>query len=208
MEKEVKVKEHTQITLALKSEKGSLSPFFPVLQNGFAVKTRTRCSIKTLMCEQFGVDANYFENRIQTIFLNGKPVDDAETAIVKDGSTLALSAAVGGLVGSTFRRGGSLAVFRDGITYRERYEISGKDGAGMVTVKLFNLLVRELGPAFLKEGIWVNKQDAEGAMKDLFDMPLSSVEFLAKDGREMSLEQLTVLDWSEEPEDVLLSVVI
>ena len=92
--KEAKVKGQTQITLSLKSEKGSLSSFFPLLQKGFAVKTQAGNSIKNLLCDQFGVDAGYLEDRIQTIFLDGKPVDDAETAIVKSGSTVALSAAM------------------------------------------------------------------------------------------------------------------
>jgi hypothetical protein len=207
-EKEAKVKEHTQITIALKSQKGSLSFFFPLLQEGFAVKTQAGCSIKDLLCEEFGVDANYLEDRIQTIFLDGKPVDNAETAIVKEGSTVALSAAMPGLVGSTFRRGGVLAAFRNGITYREKDEISGIEGAETVTVKLFNLLVGELGPVFLQKGILVKKQDAERALKDLLEMSLSSVEFFEKDGREISHEQFAALDWSEEPEDVLLSVML
>ena len=200
------MKEHTHIKLALKSEKGSLSSFFPLLQKGFAVKTQAGNSIKNLLCEQFHVNADYLEDRIQTIFLDGKPVDDAETARVKNGCTVALSAAMPGLVGSTFRRGGALAAFRNGITYREQDDIPEEDRAETVTVKLFNLLVGELGPAFLQEGIWVKKEDAEIALRDLFDMPLPSVEFLEKDGRKMSPEQFAALNWSEEPADVLLSV--
>ncbi len=202
------MKEYTHIKLVLKSGKGSLSPFFSLVQKGFAIKARAGSSIKNLLCEQFGVDANYVEDRIQTIFLDGKPVDDVETAIVKDGCTLALSAAVGGLVGSTFRRGSALAAFRDEITYREQDEISGLDGAETVTVKLFNLLVGELGPAFLREGITVKKLDAERVLKDLFKMPMYSVEYLEKDGREITPEQFAALNWSIAQGDVHLSVLI
>ncbi len=202
------MKKYTHIKLALKSGKGSISPFFSLLQTGFTIKARAGSSIKNLLCEQFGVDANYFEDRIQTIFLDGKPVDDAETAIVKDGCTLALSAAVGGLVGSTFRRGSALAAFRDDITYQEQDELSAMEGAETVTVKLFNLLVGELGPTFLQEGIWVKKQDAERVLKDLFDMPVDSVDFLEKDGREVSPQKFAALNWSKEQGDVHLSVMI
>ncbi len=202
------MKEYTHFKLALKSGKGSLSPFFSLLQEGFAIKAQAGSSIKNLLCEQFGVDANYFEDRIQTIFLDGKPVDDAETAIVKDDCTVALSAAVGGLVGSTFRRGSALAALRNEITYSEQDERSGMDGAETVTVKLFNLLVGELGPTFLQQGIWVKKQAAKSVLKDLFNMPLHCVEFLEMDGRQISLEQFAALEWSEEPGNVHLSVMI
>ncbi len=200
------MKDHAHIKLTLKSDKGSLSPFFSLLQKGFEIKARAGSSIKNLLCEQFGVGTNYFEDRIQTIFLDGKPVDDAETAIVKDGCTLALSAAVGGLVGSTFRRGSALAAFRSGITYREQDELTRLDRAETVKVKLFNLLVSELGPVFLQKGISVKKQDAVGVLKDMFNMSLYSVEFLEKDGRKISPEQFAALNWSKEQGDVLLSV--
>lgn len=36
---------------------------------------------------------------------------------------------------------------------------------GMITLKLFNLLVAEIGPAFLERGIWVKT----GIMNDLIE---------------------------------------
>jgi hypothetical protein len=56
-----------------------------------------------VLCDQFQVETDYLENRIKTIFLDGKPVDDEDKAVLKNGSTLALSAAMPGLVDSTFR---------------------------------------------------------------------------------------------------------
>ena len=202
------MKAYTQINVDLKPDEGGLSPFFPLLQKGFAIKARAGSSIKNLLCEQLGVDADYFEDRIQTIFLDGKPVDDAETAIVRDGCTVALSAAMPGLVGSTFRRGGALAAFRNGITHRERTGIFGMEGDETVTVKLFNLLIGELGPVFLQEGIWIHHRDAKRALRDLSESPFSCVELLEKDGREIPLDPFAALDWPEEPGDVLLRVTI
>ena len=54
--------------------------------------------------------------------LDGKPVDDIGAALVQDGSTLALSAAMPGLVGATLRRGGAYSSFRSAITYHETGE--------------------------------------------------------------------------------------
>jgi len=66
------------------------------------------CSIKNLLCNQFDITPEYLSDRISTIFLNGKPVDDVESAIIKDNSILALSGAMPGLVGATFRKGGGV----------------------------------------------------------------------------------------------------
>jgi hypothetical protein len=86
--------------------------FFQLLQQGFAVKVQAGCSVKTLLCEQLGLSPEYLEERIQTIFLDGRPVDDVNSAIIEDGSTLALSAAMPGLAGATLRKGGYYAPMR------------------------------------------------------------------------------------------------
>jgi len=89
------------VRLSLTLEPDKIHGFFPLLRQGFMVRARVGCSIKTMLCEQFGVSPEYMEDRIKTIFLDGKTVDDVDSAIIKDGSTLALSAAMPGLVGAT-----------------------------------------------------------------------------------------------------------
>ncbi len=128
--------------------------FSPLLQAGFFVTARTGCSVKTLLCSQFGIDEEYVTRRITTMFLDSRPVDKMESTLVRDGATLALSCAMPGLVGATLRRGGFYAAFREGISCREE---SGeiRAGIGSVRIKLFNLLMGELGPLFLGRGITV-----------------------------------------------------
>jgi len=93
--------------------------FFQLMQRGFMVKIRVGCSIKSLLCNQLGLSQEYLEERIQTILLDGRPVDDVESAIVKQESTLALSAALPGLVGATLRKGGYYAPLRSHISHSE-----------------------------------------------------------------------------------------
>lgn len=143
----------TTLTLVLKQDK--ISVLFPLLQEGFQVAAKVGCSIQSLLCDQFGLNPDYLADRISTIFLNGKPVDDASSAMVLDGSTLALSAAMPGLVGATFRKAGCLAAFRGSITYTKRDDASATCHDGFVTLKLFNLLLKEMGPPFLGRGIWI-----------------------------------------------------
>ena len=133
-----------------------------LLAPSFSVKVRVGIDLKTFVCSELGVHEAYFENRIQTIFLDSKPVDDVATAPVHDGSVLALSAAMPGLVGATFRKGGQYSWMRRSISH------AGDDRLdtvrdGWVTVKLFNMVLKELGPGFLERGVWIEGSRVQGA---------------------------------------------
>ena len=206
--KEVKLKENTHITLSLTLDKPDFSLFSPLLQQGFRITAQVGRSMKHLLCEQLKVEADYLAERINTIFLDSKPVDDVDTAIVNDGSTVALSASMPGLVGATFRRGGVLATFRSGISCQGKGENADVPEEGTVKIKLFNLLVGELGPVFLSVGIWAKKEDVEDVINAGADTLQSFIRSAEKDGHEISLDQLAVLNWDEAPENVFLKAVV
>lgn len=132
-----------------------LRRFFPLLGGGFDILTEVDLTVSAWFCSQPGLATDYLKNRIQTIFLDGKAVDDPEKAIVKDGSTLALSAAMPGLVGATFRKGGRYAALRCEISH-SREKASGKRITGLLTLKLFNMVAAEIGPVFLRQAVRVN----------------------------------------------------
>ncbi len=134
-----------------------VSYFFLLLQQGVTVRSRTGISVASLLREEIGADPMMIE-KIQSIILEGKPVDDLESAVIKDGSVLALSAAMPGLVGATLRRGGMYSSFRCAITY---HETGGEhvQGEGRVQIKLFNLLMAELGPGLLQKGVILRSED-------------------------------------------------
>jgi hypothetical protein len=129
-----------------------LREFFPLFQQGVAVGVRVGCTLALLLRDEFGLDEAYVEQRITTIFLDSKPIDDVHRAIVRDGSTIALSGAMPGLVGATMRRGGYYAPMRGAISLREGAN-PGIQGYGTVRVKLFNLLLPELAPVLLRRGV-------------------------------------------------------
>ncbi len=141
-----------------------ISRFFPLLQGGFVITARVGCSIDRFLREEIGAGAEIIE-KIQSVFLDGRPVDNLGSAIVRDGSTLAFSAALPGLVGATMRRGGAYSSFRGPITYRETVGIC-PEGEGLVRLKLFNLIAGELGPGFLKKGILVKSSDLADFLKE------------------------------------------
>ena len=146
------------IRIVLEIDEALYTRFAPLFSKGVGVRARTGCSIEEFVCGQLGISQEYLEERIKTIFLDGKPVDDYRTASVGDGSLLALSAAMPGLVGAVMRRGGYFASLRQTITYKgDPSDMSMQEGS--VTVKLFNLTVRELGPVLLQHGILIEAGD-------------------------------------------------
>ncbi len=160
------------------------------------MKVQVGCSIKDLFCGQFGLNPGYFEERVQTIFLDGNPVDDAGSAVVRAGSHIALSAAMPGLVGAVFRKGGYYSSLRKEISYKEGVK-QGSQRDGVVFIKLFNLLLKDLGPDFLGRGIWVEGKDLDDFFKRQskgFENGFSSA---LMDGRELGLEQLSTMQWPD-----------
>ncbi|MCA1961542.1 MAG: hypothetical protein LDL33_12190 [Desulfomonile sp.] len=134
------------------------SDFLELLQKGFKLKITVGKSVRRVLCGRLGMSNEYLDGRINTIFLDGKPVDDVDTAIIKDGATLALSAAMPGFVGAALRKGGYYAAMRKGITHVPEQECAG-DEQGFFTLKLYNLVADEMGPFFLSSGIFVEASD-------------------------------------------------
>ena len=146
--------------LKLELEAEHISALFWFLQSGFVVTgVEVGCSVRTFIAAQLGMSQEFIHDCISTTFLDGKPVDDLDAAVVRDGSRLALSSALPGLVGATMRSGGVLASLRSSITYKETGICTG--GNGTIHVKLFNMVMEEAGPDLLRTGILVSGSDLE-----------------------------------------------
>ena len=144
--------------LNLVARSDQITGFIKLIQSGFRMQVKTGLSIKELLCDHLGISDDYLHNRIQTIFIDGKAVDNEDNAWVYDGARIALSAAMPGLVGATFRKGGQYASFRGTISYTEPKN-SGVKGEGEITLVFFNMVANELGPAFLQKGIIIDGQN-------------------------------------------------
>jgi len=144
-------------TLRMILPQDQLSAFFPLLQQGVRLQVQVGCSIMNLLVKQFGIAEDYVIERITTLFLDGKAIDAPERAYVKEGSTVALSSAMPGLVGATMRRGGHLAAMRGTITYQDQKQV--ESGTGRIKVKLFNMVMAELGAIFLAHGILLSSDE-------------------------------------------------
>lgn len=142
------------------SDAGAVARLF---QKQFLIEAEVGQSVRDLLTLQYGIDREMVDTRVKTVLLDSQPVDDIDRAIIRDGSTLALSGAMPGLVGAILRAGSFYAPMRGTITYHADARERDLSGSGTVTVKLFNTLVAFLGPYFLRKGIVVSAADFAGA---------------------------------------------
>jgi hypothetical protein len=194
-------------SLHLTVSTGQLARFHSLLREGFLVEVEPGCTIKALLCGQFMVSPEYLEARVQTVFLDGKPVDDLDRTVIPAGATLALSAAMPGLVGATLRRGGYYAPLRAEITHRE-LTTHTETGASRVRIKLFNLLAPELASIFLARGIWLS---GSGLREFLTRQPedfWAGCQTIQLDGTTITATALRSMTWSNESGPVRLCVTV
>jgi len=148
------------IRLHLHVDASGVHLFYSLLEKGVVLTTRTGCSLRDFLCGQLGLSDDYLDQRVQTLFLDARPVDDVDKAVVRDGSILALSAAMPGLVGATMRKGGRYAAFRKDISQHDD-ECGICETSGRVTLKLFNMVAKEVGGRLLETGVEVDGHDLQ-----------------------------------------------
>jgi hypothetical protein len=141
-----------EITLTMPET--AVARFVPILGEGIFLRGPSGQTVEDFLVKSAGVSPAYLKERVQTVFLDGRALDDFGTARVMDGATLALSAAMPGLAGAVLRRGGRYAPMRRQISHEARCA-QAAPGEIFVVLKLFNMIARELGPEFLRQGILV-----------------------------------------------------
>jgi hypothetical protein len=157
-------------TQVLQLSADQLNTFFPLLQKGVTVPAVVGCTLKSLLCDQFAIPADYVTDRITTIFIDNRPVDDLDRSLVQDGSRVTLSAAMPGLVGATMRRGGFYAALRQGISHAMDRGAAAAE-SGTVRMKLFNLLLEELGPLVLARGLILEPDELTDLLQNIPGRP-------------------------------------
>jgi len=197
--------ENKKSTIILKVGEKLIPSFSSLLGQGFGINVQVGCSVRELLCQQLGITADYIDTRIQTIFLNGKSVDDVDTAVIKEGSVLALSAAMPGLVGAVLRRGGYLAPMRSQISHPIDQKAAYKKEE-MIVLKLFSLLVRELGPSFLQKGIWLEGNQFKGFLNRQSDIFFKEILSVKINGENVDLDRLDKTEW--EGRNVFLQLIL
>lgn len=136
----------------------------PILREGVGIGLRPGLSLRQTMVQDLGFCPECVEERVQTVFLDGSPVDDIDADSAVAGCTLALAGSLPGVAGIAMRRGSPVGVFREGIAHDITHNITHApphDEASRsatvellpVTLKLFNSVALECMAAVLEQGV-------------------------------------------------------
>ena len=127
----------------------------PLFREGVEVSVRPGRTLRQTMVEDLGFCPQCVEERVQTVFLNGSPVDDIDADAATPGCTLALAGALPGVAGIAMRRGSPVGVFREGITHEAAHQADRVGQPIPVTLKLFNSVALECLAWVLEQGVLV-----------------------------------------------------
>ena len=148
----------TEQHLHLRLPRKAIAKMGGLLGQGLLLKSPVGITLWDFLCNRLGLGEDYVQDKLQTVFVNGRAVDRFDTVHIKDGDTIALSSAMPGLVGATLRRGGHLAQIRAEISYQEDQDSPPTPADGTVLLKMFNVVARESGEQALAGQVWVPAQ--------------------------------------------------
>jgi hypothetical protein len=122
---------------------------------GIYFQTPEQITLNSFLREFLALDQDYIDNRIQTMFMDGKPVDDPEKTLIKKDCEIGLSAAMPGVFGAAFRKQGIYSGLRrqTGDDEKKPENDCIKNSPAMVKVKLFNQVAADIGNRLLKSGV-------------------------------------------------------
>ncbi len=146
-----------------------LTSWYFVLREGVHIEIQLGRSIQNILLLDFNLEQDTIQERISTIFLNRNPVDDLQTPVSTKNSTLTLSGAMPGFMGACMRVNSPYAPMRGSISeHQSGHPDSTEDHSrGPIKLKLFNLLVPEIGPKILRKGILLSRQRLEELLEQL-----------------------------------------
>lgn len=151
----------------------------PELQKGFYIATLEGTSVYSFLVDTCRMDESYIVQKVKTVLINGGPVDDVFNTGITGGGTCAVSGAMPGIVGAMMRMGSPYAAMRESITVKPgRSQEHGEKI--LIMLKLFNVVLSDRGPGFLKAGILVEK-------KRVLDLVAACRGEIAGDCREIML---------------------
>jgi hypothetical protein len=122
-----------------------------LLQSGIEVKSHAGIAIGNFLCDLDGFTEEYLASSVETLFLNGTPVDDLEQPVEGNSPVLAISAAMPGLAGAIFRKNSFHSALR--TTTKPLHSDQIKKEAITVTLKLFNSVAKDRGVELLLRGV-------------------------------------------------------
>lgn len=186
-----------EATLYIKTTSADIERLTPLFGSGVGIVTYDGIGLMSLLCDQLGMDRDYVDQRVQTVFVNSRAVDQLEQVILSADAVVALSAAMPGLVGATFRKQGLLAGFRKDISHVSDTSIHHDRHETVVTLKLFNLVAKELGPELLQRKVWLRGRQVPDLLKLLCTAEGMKNGTIVWDNELLSDEAMETFDWPD-----------
>lgn len=131
--------------------------FMPDLQSGFSIRAKEGVTIYSFLTEYCGLNDGYITEKVKTIMIDGGPVDDIFNTKIHDRGVCAVSGAMPGIVGAMMRIGSPYAAMRESITVKPDEGAEAEKDI-LVNLKLFNVILSDLGVEFLKRGILLEEK--------------------------------------------------
>jgi len=174
-------------SLSIRASAQNLAGLAALAREGLGVSIAAGRSLRQTLTDDLGLDAEFVECRIQTIFLDGSPVDDIDTDHARPGSALALAGALPGVAGICMQRDSRIGVFREGITHQSQ-GLPASQQSLRITLKLFNVIAEEALAQVLSRGVEVRC----GRLAELLDANPQALAHarLELDGRDISRQDL------------------
>lgn len=180
--------------------------FVELLQWGFLFRARDGATIREVVCDGLGVENEYLDGRVNTVFLNGRPIDNVDAAPVHQDAIVSLSASMPGFVGAAFRKGGFYAPMRAAISHIGDDAIPSGNVCD-IRIRLYNLVARELGPLLLERGVNFLVQHLRGFLDTRSEKFWSACRTIMVNNKEVSPRGLMkFLDALDPSSDVELCV--
>lgn len=137
--------------------RGALARYTSLLQAGIINTTAPTTTVGAFLASLPGFSENYINTRIETIFLNGLPLDDLTTVIKGPLAVLAVSGAMPGLAGAILRKNSFHAHLRTTTPHSSPSSPAHHtDRPTTLLLKVFNVIAAERGPDLLNKGCTMN----------------------------------------------------
>lgn len=174
-------------TVSLLVRADALDKFTTLLQSGFFLSIQHGESIGGLLTALPGFSEKYIKERVQTIFVDGLPADDLAQQFSEKETVLAISAAMPGLAGAIFRKGGVHASLRTATEKKAHPLASGS--LLTVRLKLFNIIAKERGTTLLAGGCLIQSASFEKFLN--YRPPLAeSIQRISIDNQKADMQML------------------
>lgn len=123
-----------------------------LLQQGVNLAVTVELPLREVLVNGVGLPPDFVEQEVETVFLDGHPVDDIDAQYVHDGARISLASGLPGAAGIAMRRNSPYAALRGAITAGAS-QAERAPCPGTVAVRLFGMVMQKAADSLLARGV-------------------------------------------------------